>query len=187
MSSGKIKIYTKTGDDGTTGLVGGTRVNKYDARLEAYGTVDELNAAIGVVRSFPVPEDIKVKLEEVQNKLFNIGARLASDEKGDAFTSQLSITTEHLEFLEKSIDELEEELPALNRFILPGGDLAAAYCHVARTVCRRAERRILEFSLNQPVQPEIVQYMNRLSDFLFVLSRKLTVVSGIEDKPWKQL
>ncbi len=186
MNSKKIKVYTKTGDDGTTGLVGGTRVNKYDIRLEAYGTVDELNAAVGVVRSYPIPENLKEMLEEVQNKLFNIGSRLASDEKGDAFTAGLSINQSHLLFLESSIDELEEELPELTRFILPGGDLAAAYCHVARTICRRAERRILEFSRHQPVQPEIIQYMNRLSDFLFVLARKLVAVSGIEEKPWKQ-
>jgi cob(I)alamin adenosyltransferase len=182
----KIKIYTKTGDGGTTSLVGGTRVKKYDLRLEAYGTVDELNSAIGVIRSFPIPDDLKDILEEVQNKLFNIGARLASDEKGDAFTSQLSIAEKHIEFLENKIDALEEELPELTRFILPGGDMASAYCHVARTICRRSERRILEFSVNQAVQPEIIYYMNRLSDLLFVLARKLSAISGIEDKPWKQ-
>ncbi len=185
--SKKNKIYTKTGDDGTTGLVGGTRVYKYDIRLEAYGTVDELNAAVGVVRSFVIPEDLKHKLAEVQNKLFNIGARLASDEKGDVYTSGLSLNQSHLQFLENSIDELEKDLPELTQFILPGGDLAAAYCHVARTVCRRAERRIVEFSTHQYIQPEIIQYMNRLSDFLFVFSRKLTYLSGAKDKPWKQI
>lgn len=180
------KIYTKTGDDGTTGLVGGTRLNKYDLRLEAYGTVDELNAAVGVVRSFNIPEDLKKMLEEIQNKLFNIGSRLASDEKGDAYTSQLSITQKNLEFLENSIDELEEELPELTQFILPGGNMASAHCHMARTICRRAERRILEFSVHQPVQPEIIHYMNRLSDFLFVFARKLTAIGGFDDEPWKQ-
>ncbi len=182
----KNKIYTRSGDDGTTGLVGGTRLNKYNIRLEAYGTVDELNTALGVVRSCEIPSDLKEKIKEVQNKLFNIGSRLASDEKGDAFTSQLSITAKHLEFLENSIDELEEELPELTRFILPGGNLASAHCQVARTICRRAERRILEFSVHQPVQSEIIYYMNRLSDFLFVLARKLSVIGGIEDEPWKQ-
>ena len=186
MSSKKAKVYTKTGDDGTTGLVGGTRIQKYDIRLEAYGTVDELNAAVGVIRSYAIPDDLKEMLEEVQNKLFNIGARLASDEKGDAFTSELSINPSHLQFLESNIDRLEEDLPELTRFILPGGDLAAAYCHVARTICRRAERKILEFSLHKPVQPEIIHYMNRLSDFLFVLARKLAAVGGVEEKPWKQ-
>jgi cob(I)alamin adenosyltransferase len=182
----KFKIYTKTGDDGTTGLVGGTRVKKQDARLEAYGTVDELNAAIGVVRSFLIPEDLKNMLGEIQNKLFNIGSRLASDEKGDDITSRLSVTEANLEFLEKNIDLLEEDLPELTQFILPGGDMAAAQCHVARTVCRRAERRILEFSEQGKVEPEIIRYMNRLSDFLFVLSRKLSAIGGSEEKPWNK-
>jgi cob(I)alamin adenosyltransferase len=182
----KYKIYTKTGDDGTTGLVGGTRVRKQDPRLEAYGTIDELNASLGVVRSFPIPDDLKNMLEEIQNRLFNIGSRLASDEKGEAITSRLSITEANLEYLEKKIDLLEEELPELTHFILPGGDMAAAQCHVSRTVCRRAERRVLEFSEQAKVEPEIIRYMNRLSDFLFVLSRKLSAIGGVEEKRWKQ-
>jgi len=181
----KFKIYTKTGDDGTTGLVGGSRVKKYDIRLEAYGTVDELNSAIGMIRSFKLFADAENYLLEVQNKLFNIGSRLASDEKGNAFTEKLSITDKHISFLENAIDEMEKELPELTHFILPGGDLAAAQCHVARTVCRRAERRILEFSELEKVQPEIIKYINRLSDFLFVLARKLAAGSGIEEMPWK--
>ncbi|MGC9353878.1 MAG: cob(I)yrinic acid a,c-diamide adenosyltransferase [Mariniphaga sp.] len=182
----ELKIYTKTGDDGSTGLVGGTRVKKYDVRLEAYGTVDELNAAIGVIRSYNIPENLGKMLVEIQNKLFNIGSRLASDKKGEEFTKKLSITENHISFLEKAIDEIEEELPELTHFILPGGDLAAAQCHVARTVCRRAERRILEFAETSRVEPETLKYMNRLSDFLFVLARKLTANSGIEEKPWRQ-
>ncbi len=182
----EFKIYTKTGDDGSTGLLGGTRVKKYDVRLEAYGTVDELNAAIGVIRSYKLPENVAEILVEIQNKLFNIGSRLASDEKGEEFTKKLSITEKHISFLEKAIDEMEEELPELTHFILPGGDLAAAQCHVARTVCRRAERRILEFAENEKVQTETLKYINRLSDFLFVLARKLAANSGIEEKPWKQ-
>lgn len=182
----EFKIYTKTGDDGSTGLVGGSRVKKYDVRLEAYGTVDELNAAIGVIRSFKVLQEISDQLVEIQNKLFNIGSRLASDEKGDEFTKKLSITEKHILFLENAIDEMEEELPELTHFILPGGDLAAAQCHVARTVCRRAERRILEFAEIDNVEPEILKYINRLSDFLFVLARKLAASSGIDEKPWKQ-
>jgi cob(I)alamin adenosyltransferase len=182
----EFKIYTKTGDDGSTGLLGGTRVKKYDVRLEAYGTVDELNAAIGVIRSYNIPENPGKMLVEIQNKLFNIGSRLASDKKGEEFTKKLSITENHISFLEKAIDEMEEELPELTHFILPGGDLSAAQCHVARTVCRRAERRILEFSETEKVEPETLKYMNRLSDFLFVLARKLTANSGIEEKPWRQ-
>ncbi len=183
---GKFKIYTKTGDDGTTGLVGGTRVKKQDTRLEAYGTVDELNAVIGAVRSYPIAEDMKSMLEEIQNRLFNIGSRLASDEKGDVITARLAINEANLNFLENNIDLLEQELPELTQFILPGGDMAAAQCHVARTVCRRAERRILEFAELGKVEPEIIRYMNRLSDFLFVLSRKLSAAGGVEEKPWKQ-
>jgi cob(I)alamin adenosyltransferase len=182
----KIKIYTKTGDDGTTGLVGGTRIKKTDLRLEAYGTVDELNSWVGLVRSYDIPMNLKEMLSEIQNKLFNIGSRLASDEKGNAFTSKLSINSSHIGFLEESIDELEEDLPGLTQFILPGGDIAAAQCHIARTVCRRAERRILDLAEQVSVQPEIIRYMNRLSDFLFVLARKIAAGRGIEEKPWKQ-
>jgi cob(I)alamin adenosyltransferase len=182
----EYKIYTKTGDDGTTGLLGGTRVKKYNIRLEAYGTVDELNAAIGVIRSYPLPGNLYDHLIVIQNKLFNIGSRLASDEQGKAFTEKLLITEHHIEYLEEAIDKMEAELPRLTRFILPGGDPAAAQCHVARTVCRRAERRILEFAEQEKVQPEVLKFINRLSDFLFVLSRKLAALSGIDEMTWKQ-
>lgn len=179
------KIYTKTGDDGTTGLVGGTRVKKFDARLEAYGTIDELNAAVGVIRSYDIPDTISSVLIEIQNRLFNIGSRLASDKKGDKITEKLSITEAHIAFLEKAIDEMDKDLPKLRQFILPGGDLASAYCHVARTVCRRAERRILAFADSGTIQPEIVKYINRLSDFLFVLARKMAAISGVHEEPWR--
>jgi cob(I)alamin adenosyltransferase len=179
------KIYTKTGDDGTTGLVGGTRVKKYNVRLEAYGTVDELNAILGVIGSLEIPADDKQILIQIQNKLFNIGSRLASDKKGDEITSGLSIKEDDILFLEKAIDRFDDSLPELSQFILPGGGQAAAQSHVARTVCRRAERRILEFAEQTSVQPEIVKYMNRLSDFLFVFARKLTADNGSEEIPWK--
>ncbi len=182
----EFKVYTKTGDDGTTGLVGGTRVKKYDARLEAYGTVDELNASIGVIRSYEIPKDIIQILIQIQNKLFNIGSRLASDEKGDEFTSGLSITEKDINLLETSIDSFEEKLPALTEFVLPGGDLSVAQCHVARTVCRRAERRVLEFSEIYTVQNETIKYLNRLSDFLFVLARKLTYDKNVDEVNWKK-
>ncbi|HZH72740.1 MAG TPA: cob(I)yrinic acid a,c-diamide adenosyltransferase [Mariniphaga sp.] len=183
----KSKIYTKTGDDGTTGLVGGTRVKKYDLRLEAYGTVDELNAAVGVVRSYDMPDAMKEKLEEIQNKLFNIGSRLASDDKGDAYTMKLSITPEHVLSLETGMDEMEDGLPELTQFILPGGEPASAACHVARTICRRAERRILEFANHSTVDIETMRYMNRLSDFLFVFARKLAALNKVGETVWKQL
>jgi cob(I)alamin adenosyltransferase len=181
-----IKIYTKTGDDGTTGLIGGSRVKKYDSRLEAYGTVDELNASIGVLRSAELPEDVNEILNQIQNKLFNIGSLLASDDKGAEFTANLSISEENIKLLENAIDEYQNKLPELTHFILPGGNFASAQCHVARTVCRRAERRILEFAELSKVQPEIVVYINRLSDFFFVLSRKLGFDSGIEEIKWKK-
>jgi len=182
----ELKVYTKTGDDGTTGLVGGTRVKKYDTRLEAYGTVDELNASIGVIRSYEIPKEVTIILIEIQNKLFNIGSRLASDEKGDAFTIGLSISENDINLLEKSIDGFEETLPPLAQFVLPGGELSVAQCHVARTIFRRAERRVLEFDENYTVQNEVIKYLNRLSDFLFVLARKLTFDKNVDEVNWKK-
>ncbi len=180
------KLYTKTGDDGTTGLVGGTRVKKYDLRLEAYGTIDELNAAIGLIRSNDLPDEIINLLIRIQNKLFNIGSRLASDEKGNAFTADLSISGKHIEELESAIDKFEEQLPEIKHFVLPGGEMVSAQCHVARTICRRAERRILEFAEKEPVQPEIIIYVNRLSDFLFVLARKIAYDKNSAEVKWKK-
>lgn len=180
-----LKIYTKTGDDGTTGLVGGSRVKKYELRLEAYGTVDELNAVIGLVRAMDVDDDINTLLVFVQNKLFNIGSRLASDEKGDAFTANLRISGDDIKVLEQAIDRFEQELPELKQFILPGGDVLVAQCHVARTVCRRAERRIVEFAGQVPVDPDLIKFINRLSDFMFVLARVLGKRRGLSETPWK--
>ncbi len=182
----KFKVYTKTGDDGTTGLVGGNRVKKYDIRLEAYGTVDELNTSIGVLRSYDLPPDVSELLIQIQNKLFNIGSRLASDEKGEAFTAGLKITEENIKVLENTIDEFEKHLPELKGFVLPGGEISVAQCHVARTVCRRAERRVVEFAESYPVQSEIVKYINRLSDFLFVLARKLAFDKNVSEENWSK-
>ncbi len=181
-----MKIYTKTGDDGTTGLVGGSRVKKYDLRLEAYGTIDELNATIGVLLSSSLPENVAGTLYKIQNKLFNIGSLLASDEKGEAFTASLSITTDNINDLEVAIDEYQSKLPELSHFVLPGGNFSAAQCHVARTVCRRAERRILQFAEHSKVNAEMIIYINRLSDFFFVLARKLTFDGGLEEVAWKK-
>ncbi len=182
----ELKIYTKTGDDGTTGLIGGSRLKKYDLRLEAYGTIDELNAAIGVLRSAKLPEDVIAIINKIQNKLFNIGSLLASDEKGEAFTANLAITESDIKILEDAIDGYQNQLPVLTHFIIPGGNFSSAQCHVARTVCRRAERRILEFAEHSKVHPEIVIYINRLSDFFFVLSRKLGFDNNIEEVSWKK-
>ena len=182
----KFKVYTKTGDDGTTGLVGGNRVKKYDARLEAYGTIDELNASIGVLRSFDLSDNVSELLIQIQNKLFNIGSLLASDEKGEAFTADLKITNKNILILENAIDEFEEHLPKLKGFVLPGGELSVAQCHVARTICRRAERRIVEFAERYHVNTETIKYINRLSDFLFVLARKLAFDKNFEELNWSK-
>ena len=183
----QIKIYTKTGDDGTTGLVGGNRVKKYDLRLEAYGTVDELNSYIGLIRSFITDKGTANLLEIIQHSLFNVGSRLASDEKGDAFTSALAISDEKITMLENAIDKFEHDLPEIKGFILPAGDQVVGYCHVARTVCRRAERRIVEFADMQKVDEAIIKFINRLSDFLFVLARKFAADRGVEETFWKQM
>jgi len=180
------KIYTKTGDDGTTGLIGGSRVKKYDSRLEAYGTIDELNTVIGVLRSSELSESVVEILNKIQNRLFNIGSLLASDEKGEAFTANLAITAENIKDLENAIDGYQNELPELTHFILPGGSFSSAQCHVARTVCRRAERRILEFAEHSKVSNEIIIYVNRLSDFFFVLSRKLAFDNNCEEITWNK-
>jgi cob(I)alamin adenosyltransferase len=181
-----FKIYTKTGDDGTTGLVGGTRVKKIDVRLEAYGTIDELNAAIGLLRSLDIADDVCKLLIQIQNKLFNIGSRLASDDKGEKITADLIIKEEYVKALERAIDEYEKKLSPLTEFILPGGEQSVAQCHVARTVCRRAERRILEFAEDNKVQPELIKYINRLSDYLFVLARRLASDKDITEEKWKK-
>jgi cob(I)alamin adenosyltransferase len=179
-----FKIYTKTGDDGTTGLVGGNRVSKSNLRLDAYGTVDELNAYIGLLHSMINDTKIQELLLLVQNKLFVIGSKLASDEKGMAITDSLDCSGKDIQVLEKAIDEYDAELPALTQFILPGGSTLVSYCHVARTVCRRAERRVVQLAETTPVEELIVQYLNRLSDYLFVLSRKVAKDQGVKENPW---
>lgn len=179
-----FKIYTKTGDDGTTGLVGGNRVKKSNLRLDAYGTVDELNAYIGLLRSMISDEAVQNLLLEVQNKLFVIGSKLASDEKGIQFTKSLDCSGTSIENLEKAIDQYEEDLPVLKNFILPGGSQLVSYCHIARTVCRRAERRVVRLAETTEMEEIIVHYLNRLSDYLFVLSRKISKDQGVEEKPW---
>jgi cob(I)alamin adenosyltransferase len=165
-----MKIYTKTGDTGETGLFGGGRVRKDDSRIEAVGTVDELNAALGVARCERLPVEIEQTLERVQSELFSVGAQLATpdpDRHGMILVSQEQITA-----LEKAIDNLEAGLPPLRNFILPSGERGAVHLHVARAVCRRAERRVVSLaSLETAFDPLIVQYLNRLGDYLFVAAR----------------
>lgn len=169
-----MKIYTRTGDDGTTGLVGGTRVKKYDIRLEAYGTIDELNSYIGLIRSLQNDPKADQILEKIQNKLFVIGANLATEESLGTIKKQFPCSPQDIVVLEQAMDEMTAGLPELRNFILPGGGQAASVCQVARTVCRRAERRIVELSEKAEVDANLVRYVNRLSDYLFVLSRKIT-------------
>jgi cob(I)alamin adenosyltransferase len=169
-----MKIYTRTGDKGTTGLIGGTRVKKNDIRLDAYGTVDELNSFLGVVRSLQEDVHADKLLEKIQIKLFVIGAHLATDVTISIIKKQMPVLDADISELENEMDEINEQLPELRNFILPGGCQATAFCHVARTVCRRAERLIVELAEKVEIDPNLIVYINRLSDYLFVLSRKVS-------------
>lgn len=179
-----MKIYTRTGDDGTTGLIGGSRVKKHNIRLEAYGTIDELNSYIGLIRSMQTDEHTDMVLEIIQNKLFVIGANLATDDSIDLIKKQLPCKKADIELLEKEMDTMNENLPELRNFILPGGCQASSFCHVARTVCRRAERRIVDLAENNEVDPILIKFVNRLSDYLFVLSRKVTLDQKAPEILW---
>ena len=179
-----MKIYTKTGDTGTTGLFGGGRVSKSHYRVEAYGTVDELNAYIGMVRDQEVNQKRKAILVDIQNHLFSIGADMATaHDAGKAKIPKLS--EEDIIQLENEIDQMEETLPEMRHFILPGGHVSVSFCHMARCVCRRAERLSVALDQKEAVDPLAIKYLNRLSDYLFVLSRKISQEVGAEEIPWK--
>ena len=177
-----FKIYTKTGDKGETGLFGGKRLPKYHLRIEAYGTVDELNAHLGLVRDSLVDEATRDFLKEIQDRLFTIGANLASDPDKAMSTPDLLDTD--IEALEQQMDQMDEHLPPLKNFILPGGHPSVSYCHIARTVCRRAERQVVALAANEPVEEILLRYLNRLSDYLFVLSRKMAQDLRVEEVSW---
>jgi cob(I)alamin adenosyltransferase len=179
-----MKIYTRTGDDGTTGLIGGSRVKKHNIRLESYGTIDELNSYIGVIRSMQTDHHADQILEVIQNKLFVIGANLATDESISLVKKQLPCKKADIELLEKEMDRMNNDLPELRNFILPGGSQAASFCHVARTVCRRAERKIVELAENAEVDANLIKFVNRLSDYLFVLSRKINLDQKTPEILW---
>ena len=180
----EVRIYTKTGDDGTTGLIGGTRVKKYNIRLESYGTVDELNSHLGVIVSMDIDEHAKAVLKRIQSVLFTIGAQLATDDSVADFKKQIPCKIEDIEMLEHEMDEMFKVLPKLNNFILPGGSQAAAFAQVARTVCRRAERRIVELSEATDINTNLIKFINRLSDYLFVLGRKLSFDDDVPETIW---
>lgn len=179
-----MRIYTKTGDDGTTGLFGGERVNKDSESVEAFGTVDELNALLGVARSVGLVPEIDALLARVQDDLFCLGAELASSSGHETRLVSRRISEADVQALEAAMDRTEPELPELRNFVLPGGTLAAATLHQARTVCRRAERRTLAASRGRPLTPSLLIYLNRLSDLLFVLARRVNQLAGRSDVIW---
>ncbi|MDZ4763019.1 MAG: cob(I)yrinic acid a,c-diamide adenosyltransferase [Chloroflexota bacterium] len=178
-----MKIYTKTGDTGDTSLFAGGRVRKNNPLVEAYGTVDELNSFIGLVRTETLPEQADTWLEQIQNELFIVGADLATplDAKPEWLVRLDAAPTDRLE---AAIDQMDAELPTLKNFVLPGGTRAAATLHVARTVCRRGERVCVEILTDDPINPQIVKYLNRLSDFLFTLARWVNFKAGESEIKW---
>lgn len=176
-----MKLYTKQGDDGRTGLIGGRRVFKHDSRVACYGDVDETNAAIGVVIATCKDQQINQRLQQIQNELFVLGGELATptDEKPPT-----AIVHAHAANLERWIDEASDETPPLRQFVLPGGSITAAQLHFARTVCRRAERSVVALAQQETISPWPVIYLNRLSDYLFALARLANVRAGVADIPW---
>ena len=185
-----MKIYTKTGDKGTTSLFGGTRVPKHHIRIDSYGTVDELNSYLGLLRDQDIDLNYKKILEGIQDNLFTVGAILATDpekailKSGKERLNIPKISSEDIEFLEKQIDEMNTALPPMTNFVLPGGHQTVSFCHIARCVCRRAERLASALHELEPFQIETLTYLNRLSDYLFVLARKLSKDLNAEEVKW---
>lgn len=178
-----MKIYTKKGDKGMTGLIGGSRVSKASIRIECYGTVDELNSWLGVIRDGKLKNIHQEQLTEVQDRLFTIGSSLACDDENSGMKIP-DLLKEDVEKLEKWMDEMDTQLEPMRSFILPGGDQTSSFCHVARCVCRRAERICVDLSSTEFVAELVLIYLNRLSDYLFVLSRKIAADNGVSDHPW---
>ena len=185
-----MKIYTKTGDTGTTALFGGSRVPKHNIRIESYGTVDELNSYIGMIRSEKIDQHSINILIQIQNRLFTVGSTLATDPKRAVLKSGKErlkiekVNENHITLLENEMDKMNDTLPDLTHFILPGGNTAVSYCHIARTVCRRAERRVTLLNEQEPIDSLVLKYLNRLSDYLFVLARKLSNDFNVEEIQW---
>lgn len=178
-----FKIYTKTGDKGQTSLIGGTRLPKHHIRIEAYGTVDELNSHVGLLRDVIQEEPTSQLLIEIQDRLFTIGSHLAADPEKNKMKLP-GLFDADVERLEKAIDHIDGLVPPMKSFVLPGGHVYVSYCHIARCVCRRAERAVLRLSENEPVEDLVLMYLNRLSDYLFMLSRKLTLDLQAKEIPW---
>jgi cob(I)alamin adenosyltransferase len=179
-----MKIYTRKGDAGTTSLIGGTRVQKHHLRIQAYGTIDELNSYLGLLTTLPEAEAVQPLLRIVQDRLFTLGSLLAADPEGMKMELP-NLFPEDVEVLEHSIDALQEPLPELRNFILAGGCAANAHAHVARTICRRAERAMVELAEFETVDALHITYVNRLSDWLFVVARHCTSVAGAEEIAWR--
>ena len=185
-----MKIYTKTGDKGTTGLFGGTRVPKHHLRIESYGTVDELNSYIGLVKDQAIDNDTKTTLIKIQNDLFTLGSMMATPSEketlknGEQRLNIPEVDTKSVTYLEKEIDKMNEKLPKMTHFILPGGHTTVSYCHIARCVCRRAERLSVSLHKQEGINPIILTYLNRLSDFLFMLARKLSKDLSVQEVKW---
>jgi cob(I)alamin adenosyltransferase len=185
-----MKVYTKTGDNGTTSLFGGTRVPKDHARIESYGTVDELNSYIGLIRDQEMNQHYKNILIEIQDRLFTVGAILATPpekevlKNGEKRLQNLGIIESDIKLLENEIDTMEDSLPQMTHFVLPGGHTTVSYCHIARCVCRRAERLAVHLNHNEPVADIAIKYLNRLSDYLFVLARKLSSDLQADEVKW---
>ncbi len=185
-----MKVYTKTGDNGTTSLFGGTRVPKHHIRIESYGTVDELNSHIGLIRDQEINQLYKNVLIEIQDRLFTVGAILATPpekeilKNGQPRLQNLRIVESDIEFLEKEIDTMENSLPQMTHFVLPGGHTTVSYCHIARCVCRRAERLAVHLHELEPTDELVIKYLNRLSDYLFVLARKLSKDLHADEVQW---
>ena len=185
-----MKIYTKTGDKGTTALFGGTRVPKHHIRIESYGTIDELNSHIGLIRDQAIDPIHKKILMEIQDRLFTVGAILATDpekatlKNGKDRLNIPKISESDIKLLEDNMDNMNTALPPMTNFVLPGGHQTVSFCHIARTVCRRAERLASHLNDMEPFQPETLMYINRLSDYLFVLARKLSHELQAEEIKW---
>ena len=180
----KSLVYTKTGDKGTTGLIGGTRVPKSHIRLESYGTVDELNSNLGLLMTYLTNENDRNFILAVQHKLFSIGSHLATDQEKVQLKEVSIIFPEDVEAIEQEIDKNDEILPQMHAFVIPGGSRGASICHICRTVCRRAERRILALSETCTISADLLAYVNRLSDYLFVLARKINFEEGNSEIFW---
>lgn len=179
-----FKIYTKTGDAGQTSLIGGVRVPKFHIRIESYGTIDELNSYIGLIKDSLNKEDVNTILAEIQDRLFTIGSLLASEPTKSKMKVP-DIFEKDIELLENEMDKMDKNLPELKSFILPGGNIVASHCHVARCICRKAERLVVHLATESEVNPIVTTYLNRLSDYLFMLSRKIVIDSGASEIAWR--